>query len=221
MCLIFFFVSLKKKRKMTNDSDKRKHFIDQLDIYIVSHGGVGTNYLVDYLETKGLKIKFIPQKNGEKMTLYHECCHAPSKIVREKPCLYVCGDIPNAILSQHERKLLEVNANKMVLGKDILDNNLERYIKEHPLDPLGIYRQMEGFVNTPNTVVLQYPYTRESLAKALEQFGFSVDLQDFKIKQRRSCFTSLDTLSPHLQKIIKPYLDWKSKLNALQQQQDR
>lgn len=181
-------------------------FINSLDLYIVSHGGVGSNYLVDYLESKGLRVKNSPG-NYTELKLYQQCCHAPNKVNPEKPCIYIYGDIPNAVLSQYQRNLLVFNSNKMVLDKDEDINRLSEYLKTRPEDPLGIKTQIENFSNCPNTYLLQYPYTKEDVEKALTHFGFSIDLSEMVIRERGSRFTSFDDISdPLLKSVLTPYL---------------
>lgn len=173
--------------------------LSSLDMNIVSHGGVGSNYLVDYLQKKGLKVRSDPT--------YGHICHYPRKLIPTQPCLYVYGDIPNAILSMHRRSYLITNMNKIRLGIADQTDRREPLLRQYPDDPIGIKDQIRNFQNTENTVMLRYPYTVKELEEALQKLGFHPDLSGFQVWKRRSEYQKGMVINdPYLRCILAPYL---------------
>lgn len=178
-----------------------KKTLSTLDINIVSHGGVASNYLVNYLQNKGLRV--ISDE------IYEQTCHYPYKLIPSQPCLYVYGDVPNAILSMHRRDYLTINMNKIRWGLTEHTDRREYFLRRYPDDPIGIKNQIRNFQKTENTVMLQYPYTVQELEDALERLGFSVDLSGFQVETRHSEYHGAIEKDPLFQRIIKPYVNWQ------------
>lgn len=71
-------------------------FYKDLDVWVCSFGGCGTNYLVDFLINHGLKAK---SKEWDK-----RYCHSPVHIPTPIPTIYLYDDIRKSFLSQKRRK---------------------------------------------------------------------------------------------------------------------
>jgi len=169
-----------------------------MDINIVSHGGVSSNYLVAYLQNKGLRVI---------SHIYEYVCHYPTKLLPFQKCIYLYGDIPSAILSMHRRNYLVVNMNKIRWGITDHVDRREHFLKMYPDDPVGIKAQINHFRNTKNTVMLQYPYTVEQLQQAMDTLNIHVDLSEFKIQKRKNEYRpGMDLKDDVLKRILRPYL---------------
>ncbi len=149
-------------------------YIKSLDLYIVSAGGVGSNYLVDYLNNK------IVTKTDQ--TMFQNTCHR-AKAVNVKT-LFIYGDEMNAIISMYQRGVLEVNATKIHLGSRRKVQNLQYFLEHFPDDPVGIIKMYKTYCY--NVMTLHYPYDKYSVAVALNNLGFDIDISDIKIKDRKA-----------------------------------
>jgi hypothetical protein len=93
----------------------QKH-VNSLDIYVVSHGGVGSNAFIDYMEQN---TSFHAKGDDEEM--YRESCHLGSPVwvplVRQQatPTLVLMGDFWRALCSMQKRKWLPMNIAKASL----------------------------------------------------------------------------------------------------------
>lgn len=151
----------------------RKH-ISTLDLWVVSHGGVGSNYLIDHLESQGLKL-------GPKLSkqYYQRICHLGNKNMvdmvwdgSDTPALVIVGDLWLSLLSQHRRNWLRKNVAKNVFGDQKCEmKSYSRYLDLNPEDPVGIKSMIKTFMRTKNTVFLKAPYTKDSVAAALKMLG--------------------------------------------------
>ncbi len=153
-------------------------YVKTLDLRIVSHGGVGSVYLTDYLNTK-LKVK-------TNQTKYNETCHSPFPV--DVPTIFIYGDYQNAIISMYQRGMLNVNATKMHLDRDYDYKSLEWFIENYPKDPIGIKKIRLLYFNRACCTVLKYPFTKETVHKTLGSLGFDIDCSDIKIKPRKAHF---------------------------------
>ena len=79
--------------------------VDSIDLWVVSHGGVASNAICDFLENNGIRTR---PKN------YGLICHKkhPGYSVKV-PILVVYGDFEMSIKSMDRRKFLTANATKM------------------------------------------------------------------------------------------------------------
>jgi len=135
-----------------------------LDLLIVSHGGVGSNFIADHLEKHGVKIR---GKNGRKSEIYRKTCHMPVKPKElEAPVLYIYGDIVNSMCSQYSRKLLRTNINKLK----------HKNIKNEE-DPYNYLLQYENF---KDCVKVRYPFKTEELKEAFEKLNLNVPVPEIK-----------------------------------------
>lgn len=173
--------------------------IENLDLYIVSHGGVSSNYLVDYLELHNLNVK------NNNLIGYQNSCHLPYKVVEDIPTLYIYGDVKNSIISQYRRNFLHVNATKIHLERDYDHEELSFFLKKFPKDPIGIKKQYENFKNTRNTHMLRYPFTKEELKKALRDFNINLNLDDFIIKKRKTSYLNMKIEDVILLSVLNAY----------------
>jgi hypothetical protein len=92
--------------------------VNSLDIYVVSHGGVGSNAIIDYMEQNtSLHAK------GDDEELYRQSCHLGSPVwvplVRQQPTptLVLIGDFWRALCSMKKRKWLRMNIAKASLSR--------------------------------------------------------------------------------------------------------
>lgn len=150
-------------------------YVRSLDLYIVSHGGVGSNYLVEYLLEKGINTK-------SDQNMYQLTCHR-ARYVKGVRTICVRGDYGNAILSMHQRKVLTRNASKIWYNSDTDRRPLKHYLKEFHYDPVGI-EQIELTFKDTDAEMLWYPYSQSSIRNALQSLDFDVDLSDIQIKPR-------------------------------------
>eukprot|EP00035_Acanthoeca_spectabilis_P034421 m.28991 g.28991 ORF g.28991 m.28991 type:complete len:329 (+) comp6628_c0_seq1:184-1170(+) len=153
----------------------RAAYLSTLDLWIVSHGGVGSNHLVNFLNTSAqLRVKW-------DQGLYQETCHFPWPLVTTVPVLYVVGELEAAAWSMHRRGFLTLNVPKMLWGwSDAAQERCPLTMADvatfNPADPFGIKGQLGAFVrHCPNLVVLRYPFTDASLRGALTTLGLARD----------------------------------------------
>jgi hypothetical protein len=92
--------------------------VNSLDIYVVSHGGVGSNAIIDYIEQNtSLHAK------GDDEEMYRQSCHLGSPVwvplVRQQatPTLVLMGDFWRALCSMQKRKWLPMNIAKASLSQ--------------------------------------------------------------------------------------------------------
>ena len=146
--------------------------INKLDIYIVSCGGVGSNYICDLLYDNGINV------NCRRLTGHGCICHLSEKMVPLKNCIYIYGDYEYAIKSQERRNLLSTNLEK-IQGK-IKKENIS-------LDDPFLYKyQYENFNNSENTYMLRYPYSKEDLITCFKYFKLNIDENKIEIKRRET-----------------------------------
>lgn len=92
--------------------------VNSLDIYVVSHGGVGSNAIINYMEQN---TSFHAKGDDEEM--YRESCHLGSPVwlplVRQQatPTLVIMGDFWRALCSMTKRKWLPMNIAKVSLSQ--------------------------------------------------------------------------------------------------------
>ncbi len=170
-------------------SDRIKDIINNYDIWIVSCGGVGSNYICDLLFDNQINT------HCRRTTGHGEICHLLSKIIPDKKCIYVYGDYENAIKSQERRELLKTNLDK------IIDNFKGKIPVE---DPFLYKYQLENFKNTENTYLLKYPYSKEDLINCFLYLDLHFDYNKIEIKKRT---TDKDFESKYKDK-IKYYLNF-------------
>ena len=162
--------------------------IETLDIWVVSCGGVGSNYVCDLLYDNGINV------NCRRVIGHGLVCHVSKKINPLKKCIYIYGDYEYAIKSQERRNLLQ--------------RNLEKLRKNHkgkiPLDDPFLYKyQYENFKDTENTYLLKYPYSKEDLINCFKFFNIHIDENKIEIKERE---TNKDFISKY-ENEIKKYQD--------------
>lgn len=175
----------------------------RLDLYIVSHGGVSTNYLTRYLERKGVKMN---EKNDGHY--FEKLVHFPIKLEKDVPCLFIYGDYVQSLVSQYNRKYLFYNMNKIQLGIEDHKNRAHDFLKLFPDDPVGIKSQLKKFSLYPNTVFLRYPYSKMELQNALAKLNIFIDTSDMEIIPRKTHVDFKNIQDPLLKQICKPYHDF-------------
>jgi len=179
-------------------NDSLIDYIDSLDVYILSPGGVGSNHITDFLLSHNFNVR-------PDLLKCQDTCHYPYKLITDKKTIYLYGDVKNAITSQYKRKLLHYNATKVQLKRDYDHKTLEYFIKTFPDDPLGIKKQYNNLKNTPNTAMVKYPYTVNSMKEAFDKLDIIVNMDDFIVKDRMNYNITEEYYNKH--PILKQLLD--------------
>ena len=146
---------------------------DSIDLWVVSHGGVASNAICDYLQKNGLRTR--PNNYGL-------ICHKqhPGNSLKI-PILVIYGDFEGAIRSMDRRGYLTANATKMRFGMDLPEISLKRLIETQPRDPMGIIEFLDSFKNAKekgidNIEFLCYPYSNQDAVTKLQNLGFKLGL---------------------------------------------
>ncbi len=159
--------------------------VNSIDLWVVSHGGVASNAICDFLEINGIRTR--PDNYG---LICHKM-HPGSGV--NIPILVVYGDFEFAIKSMDRRKYLTANATKMRYGMDIPEINLKRLIETKPEDPLGIIDFLNSYLIAKKEEIdkvefLEYPYKIKDAEEKLKKLGFEVDFSDFSLRERKKKF---------------------------------
>ena len=166
----------------------KQKILNKLDLWIVSCGGVGSNYVCDLLYDNDIKV------NCRRVVGHGTITHLSKKIDPLKNCIYIYGDYEYAIKSQERRNLLHHNLNCIKF----------KYEGDIPFDDPFLYKyQYENFKNTENTYLLKYPYTKKDLIKCFQYFNLKINEDKIEIKNRT---TEKDFISKY-DKEIKYYID--------------
>lgn len=176
--------------------------VDEIDIWVVSHGGVASNVLCDHLEKQSIRCR--PDNYGL-------VCHKqhPGEQIG-KPILVIHGDYLNAIRSMDRRDFLTANAAKMCLGLNAPEIPLSRFLQSFPKDPVGFSMFLNSFLEAKNSgldnvVFLRYPYSNDQANNALQQLGIDIDLSGFELRERKKKFSPR---SKDVKKILEIYSEF-------------
>lgn len=168
-----------------NDIGPSEVEVDSIDLWVVSHGGVASNAICDFLELKGIRTR--PENYGL-------ICHKkhPGESINV-PILVVYGDFGFAIKSMDRRNYLTANATKMRYGMDIPEIKLKRLIETNPDDPMGIIEFLNSFKIAKDKEIdkiefLQYPYNNKDAEEKLKKLGFEIEFNDFLLRDRKKKF---------------------------------
>jgi len=173
--------------------------IGDIDIWVVSHGGVASNAICDHLESQGIRCR--PANYG---LICHKQ-HPGGKL--GIPILVIHGDYLDAIKSMDRRKYLTANASKMLLGIDAPEIPLKRFLNSYPEDPIGFKVFLESFKDSEDEVYfLEYPYSNEQASIAFKELGLNVDLSNFALRERKRKW---GRRTPEVQKILDVYSDFE------------
>jgi len=198
---------------MRNIISKYKNYINSLDIYINSHGGVATNYLSDFLYSSGFNVNC---KNNN-LPMYRRTCHLSECLDDKTPTIHIHGDYVNAIISMHKRNFLKGNAFKIhyslsqefaleAFRDNVHQFSLDHFLKKFPDDPIGFKKMKNNFSGLDNVFFLKYPYSLADLQSAFNFLNIDIDLNNFKIKQRSSDYRKrISSNQAKLQKCIAKY----------------
>lgn len=151
-------------------------YLNTLDVYVVSHGGVSSNYINDLLARHGYR-------TGKHDELWNTLAHAIRPHSNNVKTLYIHGDYEQAIASQNYRNILGMNMNKIRNGT-CKGNTMDEFISMYPDDPMGIKAQYYNFVGQPNVWTLKYPYTKEQLIRLFQSMKLKINPNTIKIKPR-------------------------------------
>jgi hypothetical protein len=151
----------KKCQQTTYDNlPALQDYISSLDLYIVSHGGLGSNALIDHLDSHTpLKVKQQLNDTDTDPLLYYASCHLgnPAFVAlvrhlqqqqqqleegasrrRMPPTLVIIGDFWNAFQSMKRRTWLNMNIAKNLYGSQACRSKRENSLAIFPNDPAGI-----------------------------------------------------------------------------------
>jgi len=161
-------------------------YIDSLDLWIVSHGGVAANALVSHIQTT---TNITVQSGGlDDLSFHEQARFSPSPLSRSTPTLLIIGDFTGAIRTMQRQSLLTINTEKITFGTTNKCGLTLPEIVSLGIDPIGIKKQLKFFIQhgpAGKTVVLQYPFTMKSLTGALNALGLSApDMQPFTMRPR-------------------------------------
>jgi len=173
--------------------------VEDIDIWVVSHGGVASNALCDHLETQNIRCR--PQNYGL-------ICHKqhPGKSLGV-PILVIHGDYLDAIKSMDRRGFLTANASKMLLGVDAPEISMTRFLDSFPEDPMGFKAFLNSFKDADDSVYfLRYPYTNTEAKHAFETLGINVDMDGFSLRERKRKW---GRRKPEVQKVLDVYSDFE------------
>jgi len=184
--VLYYGNKLVKEKYTDLSKDDIIKYLESLDVYVVSSGGLSSNYINDYFKKKGLKV-------GEHGGLWgRELCHTKTVYTDKTKTLCIYGDWKNALHSQQKRGLSEGNINKIHGTKG---QSLKYFIDKYPTDPYGLKEQYSNFSKNPNTWMLKYPYTKEELQKVIREMGFTFNTDDIEVKERSTNVrTDFDTI---------------------------
>jgi len=152
-------------------------YINSLDIWVVSHGGCGSNYIVDLLEKNGYHLR----EGGRSSLNYGEHCHRAyiPKGVKTK-ILYIYGDIIASMCSQQSRRLLTGNLMKLKDGHQNEDLN----------DPCNYLFQYKNFTEA-GAVKLKYPFTEEDIMRTFEELDLTITIMP-EVSERTQTYPEKD-----------------------------
>lgn len=149
--------------------------LNELDVWVCSFGGCGTNLLADYLVSKGLQLH--TKEWRERL------CHYHTYVPTNTPAIYMYGDPIAALKSQKHRGLAELNYKKLQIDRHEQD---QEYTDEKML------RLMESQYNSwmackhdfTNILFIKY----ETLYDNLDNIAsfLDIDMTDFPVKHPRT-----------------------------------
>jgi hypothetical protein len=125
-----------QKRIMKRLPRLQRH-VNSLDIYVVSHGGVGSNAMIDYIEQNTSM-----HAKGDDEEMYRQSCHIGSPVwvplVRQQatPTLVLLGDFWRAFCSMHKRRWLHMNIAKASLSQLSLINFSHTTLTSFAIEPI-------------------------------------------------------------------------------------
>ncbi len=183
--------------KIIEEKDIEHHLKNK--IWLVSHGGVGSEYLTKLLniEYPNIKIKSRPFKGC--------VVHFPYPVkTGPKLCIYLYGDIYNSIISQTPRHY--DNSKKLHNNENYSEfHSIDDILKHSSSDPFGITKQIKNFMSVEvdyPIILLKYPLKKHSI-RILEKF--LCQKIDYKFKKRISKLEILN--KKNKDKLIKLYKD--------------
>ncbi|CAB9515150.1 expressed unknown protein [Seminavis robusta] len=186
-----------------------KTSLSDLDVWVVSHGGVASEYLYSHLKDRDIHLVPSPKHN-----LAYLCHLGNPEMVElvypsDTPILVIIGDFWRALMSMHRRNYLKLNMAKIVFGEERCKMpKYKDYVSKNPNDPAGIKAMIRTYTKLPNVVFLKAPYSKESVMQAAQLLGLdklqnlSSLFQGFEAHQRQ---TNNTFIVPELIPIYEPY----------------
>lgn len=204
-----------------------RKYIANLDLFLPSSGGVGSNALVDYIYFHtNVTVRHNLTNVDQEHHWHGFSCHLASPFVLplirdpNQTTLVLVGDIWNSLASQYRRKFTAWNIAKTRYGDMKCQRPLQHHMTLYPADPAAQKLLLYTYIfhsTGPNTVFLQAPYMKETINEALVMLGFDGTLikvmEGFQVVETRSYYNPDDY--PEAAELYKPYRRLTSILNTM------
>lgn len=169
------------------------YFLKDIDIYITSHGGVGTTFLIDYIANH----KKVNDSSSFKNNLVKHLPKPPRQFGKNLKIIYVFGDPVLATLSLFQRNYAYLQCHKNgSYSKIYKETSLDEYISSKQ-DKLALTKNFFEWSKNPTTAPILYiNYSKIWQYKYLIADFIEVpnsSFHDFPIFQERS--SSLNMLT--------------------------
>lgn len=172
-------------------------YINNLDVWVVSHGGCGSNYIVDLLEENNYKVRDKPRYESNAYGRYCHLSFIPEGVDFQKiKILYIYGDIVNSMCSQESRGLLRQNVDCLQY-----ESSNSSYLWTD--DPFNYLNQYDNF-NNDNVVKLKYPFTHSGMVEAFEKLNITITT-NIEAKERTKTYAA--PYPSRIKEVIDKYKD--------------
>lgn len=157
----------------------------ELDIYVTSHGGVGTTFLLEYLS----KFKVVNEPYDMKKSMVKHLPVPPLRAPKDLRVIYIFGDPVLATLSLYKRSFAHFQACKNGSFLSISKNSDINYYLEKHQDRLGLTNHLKNWMENIAQPTLFINY--DALWKHKEVIASFVGLpdscfRDFPLRKKRN-----------------------------------
>lgn len=174
------------------------------DWWVVSHGGVKTTMLMEFLARHGV----VNDPYGDRRNLKH-LARPPRRMAPRRMFVYVHGDPVRSVLSLYRRQYAQAQSRKLGYLGPVLPPTVDGYA-ERGVDALRITRHLRTWLDARLTVPIAYVDGERLWADVpalLSRLGVDAPPDEFPAEAARS--TDLDTLDAttrqRLESIYLPY----------------
>ncbi len=161
-------------KSIIDNPEAFQQYLGSLDLWVVSHGGVGSNALHNYFE-QNTNITIRVKTRDD---LHGGTCHLANPDIVSQirddnvPTLVIFGDILSSMASQSRRSILTMNTAKMRCGDATMKQSLKWNLEAFPEDPAAFIMMQRTYQRLDNVVIIKAPYTNAAIVRALEILGF-------------------------------------------------